>query len=89
MKRNISYVGVMVVVFLTLLVGQALTATNKRPPTQNAGAAMERQAVLAKVRSMKERAKDKEPWVELEVWLLERTKRNNEAPGGLGKEHKK
>lgn len=61
------------------------TTKSKRPQTQNAGAALERQAIMRKIRVMVALVADKEPLIELESWIMDRTKRNNATPGGLGK----
>ena len=46
------------------------------------GAAMERKAILAKVRRMLERCESMESLV---LWLLQRHERYNKRKGGLGK----
>ncbi len=62
-----------------------------RPQTQNAGASLERQAIIRKVRAMQaDRKKHSDPngyglLNELKMWIIGRVARDNAKAGGLGK----
>ncbi len=62
-----------------------------RPNTQNAGASLERQAIMKKVRMMAracEVAGQNEAFsklIDLKIWIIGRVARDNKTPGGLGK----
>ena len=66
----------------------------KRPVTQNAGAALERQAIMRKVRAMQaDRKKHSDPQGYgvlnvLKMWIIGRVARNNIRRSGLGRKRK-